>query len=161
MKITYFIGQPGTGKTTKMRGILAQLRQKEEDEFVKEGYVTYHRFAKQKVLVLGRYDEGVFAGTDTWAKTAGPRFRQWILENQERLVDWEVYGEGERLSNNPSLDHMFEHCEVDLVCLIVSEGELARRRAARNNTQNETWMKGMATRIAKLCAKYPHRTEEA
>jgi GTPase SAR1 family protein len=65
VKIVYYIGCPGVGKTTLMRSILAEYSKVEEPEFVKEGLVTYHRFAKQKVIVLGRYDDGVFAGTDT------------------------------------------------------------------------------------------------
>jgi hypothetical protein len=51
---------------------------------------------------------------------------------------------------------MFATGKMKLVLLKVSEEELERRRAARNNTQNESWMKGMRTRIENLCAKYPH-----
>jgi hypothetical protein len=143
-----------------MREILSSLREKEEDQFLKEGYVTFHCFSGQKTLVLGRYDDGVFSGTDTWAKTAGPKFREWVALNAERFEGWQVYGEGERLSNNPSLDFLLEYTELDLVCLTVSEEELQRRREARGNTQNETWLRGMATRIRKLCEKYPHRVVE-
>ena len=144
------------GKTTMMRENLAEYRKVEADEFVKEGLVTYHLFAKQKVIVLGRYDDGVFAGTDTWSKGVGPQFRQWLLDNREKYADWTVLGEGERLSNKPNMDAMFAEESMKLVCLEVSEEELERRRAARNNTQNESWMKGMRTRIANLCKAYPH-----
>lgn len=160
MKITYYVGVPGTGKTTLMRQILAELRIKEQDEFVKEGYVTYHKFSSQKVIVLGRYDEGVFAGTDTWAKTAGPKFRQWLLDNAETYGDWQIYGEGERLTNNPSMDAMFATGRMNLVRLVVDEEELERRRKARNNTQNESWMRGMYTRINNLCEKYEHTVKK-
>lgn len=160
MRIVYYIGCPGVGKTTLMRGILAEYSKVEEPEFVKEGLVTYHKFAKQKVLILGRYDEGTFAGTDTWSKGVGPKFRQWLLDNRETYSDWSVFGEGERLSNQPNLDAMFAEESMKLVCLKVSEDELERRRAARNNTQNESWMKGMRTRIENLCKRYPHEVEE-
>lgn len=156
MNLTYYIGLPGTGKTTLMRSILSDLRDKETDEFVKEGFVTYHKFPKQKTIVLGRYDEGTFAGTDTWAKSAGPKFRQWLLDNQEEYKDWQLYGEGERLSNNPSLEAMFERTDMKLILLTTSDEELERRRAARNNTQNESWMKGMKTRVNNLCNKFAH-----
>lgn len=159
MRICYFIGCPGVGKTTRMREILAEYRKVEADEFVKEGLVTYHKFARQKVLILGRYDEGTFAGTDTWSKGVGPKFREWLMENRETYADWTVLGEGERLSNAPNMDAMFQEESMKLVCLKVSEEELERRRAARNNTQSTSWMKGMATRIANLCNKYPHEVE--
>jgi hypothetical protein len=159
MKIVYYIGVPGTGKTTLMRMILNEQRMVEADEFVKEGLVTYHRFAKQKVIILGKYDEGTFAGTDTWSKGVGPKFRQWLVDNREKYSDWAVFGEGERLSNQPNMDAMFEGESMKLVCLKVSEEELERRRAARNNVQNESWMKGMRTRIENLCKRYPHEVE--
>lgn len=161
MKIVYYIGQPGTGKTTLMRGILAEYRKVEEDEFVEDGVVKYHRFNKQKVIVLGIYDEGTFAGTDRWTKAAGPKFRQWLLDNRETYSDWTCLGEGERLSNAPNMDAMFNEESMKLVCLEVSEEELERRRASRNNTQNESWMKGMRTRIENLCKAYPHEVEVA
>jgi hypothetical protein len=160
MKIVYYIGCPGVGKTTRMREIIAEFRKVEQDEFVKEGLVTYHKFAKQKVIVLGRYDDGTFAGTDTWSKGVGPKFREWLTAALEMYSDWVIYGEGERLSNQPNMDAMFnEKIGMKLVCLEVSEKELERRRAARNNTQNESWMKGMRTRIANLCNKYPYEVE--
>jgi hypothetical protein len=159
MRIVYYIGCPGVGKTTRMREILAEYSKVEEPEFVKEGLVTYHKFTKQKVLILGRYDDGTFAGTDTWSKGVGPKFRKWLIDNRETYQDWSVFGEGERLSNQPNMDAMFEEESMKLICLTVSEDELERRRQARNNTQNESWMKGMKTRIANLCKQYPHTLE--
>jgi hypothetical protein len=159
MKIVYYIGCPGVGKTTRMREIIAEYSKVEESEFVKEGLVTYHLFAKQKVIILGKYDEGTFAGTDTWSKGVGPKFRQWLLDNRESYRGWVVLGEGERLSNSPNMDAMFAEESMKLVCLEVSDAELERRRAARNNTQSPSWMKGMQTRIANLCNKYPYEVE--
>lgn len=156
MKITYYIGVPGSGKTTLMRNKLEEFRKVEPDEWVKEGFVTYHKFPSQKVIVLGKYDERTFSGTDTWSKAAGVKFRQWLLDNEESLKDWTITGEGERLSNNPNLDAMFATGNMELVLVQVSDEELDRRRAARNNTQNESWMRGMQTRIRNLCSKYDH-----
>jgi len=156
MQICYYIGEPGTGKTTRMREILAEFRKVEADEWVKEGLVTYHKFAKQKIIILGKYDDGVFAGTDTWSKGVGPKFREWLTANAEKFADYGVLGEGERLSNNPNLDAMFDTGKMKLVLLKVSEEELERRRQSRNNTQNKKWLLGMKTRIRNLCNKYPH-----
>ncbi len=160
MNYTHFIGEPGTGKTTLMWEKLRELRKVEQDELVKEGYVRYHKFAQQKVIIFGVYEEGqVFAGTDRLAKTAPPKFRECIVANKEKYVGWTLLSEGERFSNVPTLDCLFAETNMKLVCLEVSDAELERRRAARNNTQNESWLRGMRTRIVNLCNNYPHEVE--
>ena len=156
MKLTHYIGVPGTGKTTLMRNLLEEFRKVETDDLVKEGLITYHKFNKQKIIILGIYDDSVFAGTDRLSKSCGPKFRQWILDNFEKYSDWGVLSEGERFSNQPTLDAMFATGNMKLVLVTVPSEELERRRKARNNTQNETWMKGMETRIRNLCSKYEH-----
>jgi len=118
--------------------------------------VKYHRFAKQKVLVLGIYDDSTFAGTDRLAKSVGPKFREWLVSNGEKYEGWELILEGERLMNDKTLPSLFQQESMKLVCLKVTEEELARRREARNNTQNEKWLRGMKTRVANVCDNYCH-----
>jgi len=156
MHVTFYIGVPGTGKTTLVRGILEEFRKVEEDEMVADGMVKYHKFAKQKTLVLGIYDDSTFAGTDRLAKSVGPKFREWLVSNCEKYEGWELILEGERLMNDKTMPSLFEQESMTLVCLKVSEEELVRRREARNNTQNEKWLKGMNTRVENVCKKYPH-----
>ena len=159
MRVTFYIGLPGCGKTTLVRSILAEFRKAEEDEMVVEGPVKYHRFNKQKTLVLGVYDESTFAGTDRLSKSCGPQFREWLADNEEKYKDWGVILEGERFMNSKTLEALFNQESMNLVCLKVSEEELERRRKARNNTQDPKWMKGMATRVANVCNAYPHKIE--
>ena len=73
-----------------------------------------------------------------------------------RSEGWQMIMEGERFMNDKSLPLLFQQESMKLVCLKVSEEELERRRKARNNTQNETWLKGMKTRVANVCDKYRH-----
>jgi len=153
MKIKYYIGRPGVGKSTLMRGLMSKLG---ESELVKEGLVVYHKFEKNKTIVLGIYDDHVFSGTDRWSKGVGPKFREWLVSMSQTHPDWTVLGEGERLSNNPSLGAMFEHGDMELFLVTVDPEELARRHAARGEAQSESWQKGMATRISNLCKKYKH-----
>jgi hypothetical protein len=162
MRYTHYMAVPGTGKTTLMWSKIRKLREVEKEEIVKEGYVRYHRFDQQKTIVFGVYEEGaVFAGLDRLAKTAPPKFRDWISANKDKYKDWQLLSEGERFSNVPTLDHLFEHCDMNLVLLQVSPEELQKRRAARNNTQNEKWLQGMQTRINNLAKKYKHTVEAA
>lgn len=139
-----------------MKSFIEDLRKKEQDEEVKEGLVIYHRFPQQKVIVLGRYDGSTFDGTDRMSKGVGPKFREWLSANKEDLEGWTILGEGERFSNQPNLDAMFENADMELVCVSVGEEELNKRHAKRGEEQNESWRKGMSTRISNLCKKYDH-----
>ena len=159
MRFTFYIGLPGCGKTTLMRVILNEFRMVEADEMVVEGSIKYHKFEKQKTLVLGIYDESTFAGTDRLSKSCPPKFREWLTDNAEKYEGWNVYLEGERFMNGKTLDALFQQEEMNLVCLQVSEAELERRRKARNNTQDPKWMKGMRTRVENVCKNYPHSIE--
>ena len=156
MRVTFYIGQPGTGKTTLVRNILSKLIKVEQDEFCVEGMVKYHKFAKQKTLVLGIYDESTFAGTDRLCRSIGPKFREWLVANAETYEGWQMIMEGERFMNDKSLPLLFQQESMKLVCLEVDEDELERRRKARNNTQDPKWMKGMATRVQNVCNTYAH-----
>ena len=159
MKVTFYIAEPGVGKTTLVRNILTEFRKAEKDEMVIDGPIKYHRFNKQKTLVLGIYDDSTFAGTDRLSKSCGPQFRQWLVDNAEKYEDWGVVLEGQRFMNDKTLPSLFEQESMNLVCLKVSEAELERRRASRNNTQDAKWLKGMATRVANVCKNYPHSIE--
>jgi len=159
MRVTFYFGLPGVGKTTLVRGILEEFRKVEPDEFVIEGPIKYHRFNKQRMLILGIYDESVFAGTDRLSKSCPPKFRQWLIDNEDEYKDFGVVVEGERFMNAPTLEALFKQESMKLVCLKVSEDELERRRQSRNNTQNEKWLKGMVTRITNVCNTYPHQVE--
>ena len=139
-----------------MRGKIEELRKVEQDELVADGMVKYHKFEKQKVLVLGIYDESTFAGTDRLAKSVGPKFREWLVANAETYEGWQMIMEGERFMNDKSLPLLFQQESMKLVCLEVDEDELERRRKARNNTQDPKWMKGMATRVQNVCNTYAH-----
>jgi hypothetical protein len=157
MQFTHYFGAPGTGKTTLMRSFLNKCRTVEVDEFMKEGLVKYHIFPKQKIIIFGDYAEDkIFAGLDATSKAIGPKFREWVITNKSKYVGWSMYSEGERFSNTVMLDFLFEHTEMELILLQVSGEELERRRIARNNTQNETWLKGMTTRVNNLASRYPH-----
>jgi len=160
MKYIHYIGLPGAGKTTLMWAKLDELRDNEEDQFVKEGLVKYHKFENQKVIIFGEYVEGkIFSGLDATSKAIGPKFREWVNANKEKYSGWLLMSEGERFSNSVMLDYLFEHTDMELVCLQVSQEELNKRRAARNNTQSESWMRGMETRITNLCKAYPHKIQ--
>jgi hypothetical protein len=152
----YLIGQPGSGKSTIMTRKLEALRATDTEVFRTAPYLTWSEFAKEKIIVLGKYDGRVFGGTDTWSKGAGPKFRDWltVLHEDPAYNGFTVWGEGERLSNRPSLTHMIATCHTTIHLVSVPEEVLEQRQAERG-PQNETWRKGMRTRIENLCDLFP------
>lgn len=153
MKIVGYIGEPAAGKSTKMREIMKDLG---EGTLIKEGLVVYHLFPQTQSIVMGIYDGQVFSGTDRLSKAVCPKFRAWLTalaENRE-YEDFTIYWEGERFSNAPSLEHMYATCPTTVYLLEADPEVLHQRHKVRDN-QNETWLKGMRTRIKNLAEKFP------
>ena len=156
MKIIGLIGEPAAGKSTVFRNLIATLESVGEAK--KEGLVGYTEYAKEKVFVAGYYDEQVFSGTDRLSKGCGPKYREWLLEkaNDPQYADWKFYFEGERFSNSKFFDFFFQiyPSEVTVYFLDADENTLSERNKARSN-QNDSWRKGMATRMSNLRKNYP------
>jgi hypothetical protein len=123
----------------------------------KEKLVAYTLFPENKVIVAGIYDEQVFSGTDRLSKGCGPKYREWIKERMDKpeWSDWTFYWEGERFSNSKFFDFFYEDCSgVTTYMLEADEETLSQRNQERSN-QNESWRKGMATRMKNLSSSYP------
>ena len=62
--------------------------------------------------------------------------------------------EGERFSNNPTIQHLLKTVDTELYLVEAPEEVLEERNRNRSN-QNDKWRKGMKTRINNLVKKYP------
>jgi len=155
MLIVGLIGEPAAGKSTVMREFLSKL--KGPSEVVKEGLVAYTVYPEERVMVAGIYDEQVFSGTDRLSKGCGPKYREWLLAKvlDSEYAGWNFYWEGERFSNSKFFD-FFLTLGVPYVTyyLTCDEKTLASRNVARSG-QNDSWRKGMATRMRNLRNNYP------
>ena len=125
----------------------------DEWELVQEGMIRFHFNAQKKVMVMGIYDDKVFSGTDRLAKNVGPKFREWIsaFHEQDTVT---ILWEGERFSNNPTIQHLLKTVDTELYLVEAPEEVLEERNRNRSN-QNDKWRKGMKTRINNLVKKYP------
>lgn len=153
MKIIGLIGEPASGKSTILRKLIAGLG---PGIVKKEGLVAYTEFTADKVIVAGIYDEQVFSGTDRLSKGCGPKYREWLSLRlaDPAYADWRFYWEGERFSNSKFFD-FFENLgdAVTVYYLEADEKLLSERNQARSN-QNESWRKGMRTRMQNLHKRY-------
>jgi hypothetical protein len=159
MKIIGLIGEPAAGKSTIMRGLLETLG---PGKVLKEGLVVNTIYPEDKVIIAGIYDEEIFSGTDRMSKACGPKVREWLVEkNADPTFDsWTYYWEGERYSNSKFFDFFFSECaDVTVYFLTADEKTLNERNKARSQ-QNDSWRKGMRTRMANLRNGYPVKVVE-
>ena len=160
MKIVGLIGEPAAGKSTVMRKFIDTLEG--GSAIVKDGLVVYTLYPDDKVIVAGIYDEQVFSGTDRMSKACGPKVREWLTQMNKDPAwdDYTFYWEGERFSNSKFFHYFYNECpEVTIYCLMADEATLNERNANRSQ-QNETWRKGMRTRMRKLRTDYPVKVVE-
>lgn len=153
MHILGLIGEPAAGKSTVMKNFIATLG---KGEIVKDGLVVFTQYPDDKVVVAGKYEEGVtFCGTDTLSKGCGPKYRVWLeqVHRDPAFEGWTFVWEGERFSNNPFME-LFVKLGATIYYLEADEDTLNERNADRSN-QNPTWRKGMRTRMHNLRDKYP------
>jgi hypothetical protein len=154
MKIIGICGEPAAGKSTIMRKFISTLSG--SGELKKEKLVVYTEYPEDKVFIAGIYDDQVFSGTDRTSKGCGPTYRQWIADKiaDPAYSDWTFYWEGERFSNSKFFD-FFQECPDSTVYFLNADaGTLDERNKSRSN-QNDTWRKGMTTRMNNLKTNYP------
>jgi hypothetical protein len=154
MKIFGLCGQPGSGKTTIMRNFLSTLG---GSSVHKESLVVYTMFPAEKVIVAGIYDENVFSGTDRLSKGCGPSYREWLKNKKDdpEWTDWRFYWEGERFSNSKFFDFFYEDYPDSTIYMLEADEETLNKRNEERSNQNDSWRKGMATRMKNLSSRYP------
>jgi len=155
MKIIGFIGEPASGKSTVMREIISSF--KGVGYVRKIGLIVYTFYHDDKAIVAGIYDDQVFSGTDRLSKSCGPVYREWIKEmvDDPDFDDYTFYWEGERFSNNKFFDFFFQECPDPLIYYLEVNEEVLNERNQARSQQNDTWRKGMKTRMNNLKNKYP------
>ena len=155
MKIVGVVGEPAAGKSTLMRQFIDTLG---EGDVHKEGLVVFTVFPDDLVAIAGSYEEGkTFSGTDSLSKACGPQYREWIKEKDGDPAwdDIVFYWEGERFSNNKMLEFLSNEVSESTVYYLEAEPDVLDSRNAARSGQNETWRKGMRTRLKNLRDRYP------
>ena len=160
MLIVGLIGEPAAGKSTVMREFLSKL--KGPSEVVKEGLVAYTVYPEEKVMVAGMYDDQVFSGTDRLSKGCGPKYREWLLAKVQdpNFKDWTFLWEGERFSNSKFFDFFLTLPTPYVTYYLEADAETLNSRNVARSGQNDSWRKGMATRMRNLRNNYPVVTVE-
>jgi hypothetical protein len=142
MRLIYLIGPPGVGKTSTVRAALGDPDRVFTDPFAH----CYHY--ESSIFELG-YPRSWYGGTDALPMNVMPRVTRWF----DALSDspYLTVGEGDRLASRLFFD------EIPDLEVIYLTGPHQRRRLARGEPQDPTWVKGRITKCERLAERYGAR----
>lgn len=150
-------GEPATGKTSIVRGIISRLGGKEAFEAFQFGLVRGMYQRSENLMILGLYDETVFAGTDRLSMAViGDALL--LIENMKIRSDFKdttLLFEGDRLFNKKFLDACILNCDTSIVFLNADEDIKIQRHKQRGDTQKEKWLLGRKTKVKNLILAFP------
>jgi hypothetical protein len=159
--VVYLAGEPGVGKSTAMSNLTDGYHRAVVSHKLKGGPAreTLERDTEQVGVELGRrhgpHPEG-FPGTDAMSMSAIVGVESWLVSGDAARETPLVLGEGARLANR----RFVRACLIGGVKLTVvyfhDPAGADRRRKARGGKQNETWVRGQATRAANFYAMARH-----
>lgn len=144
MTVLFVVGPPGVGKTTLIR------------RFIEPGsaFIGAPKWTVgERVCAAGHYTGAKFDGADTvpynGVLTALAFWEQRLVDRALTIFD------GDRFSY-AGVRAFFRERDVPQLCvhLDAPPGVLTARRAARGSNQNETWIKGRASKASKFAADF-------
>ena len=153
--ILFVVGPPGVGKTTALSLLLDQW----DLSLVEKPKWTL----SPPVAMVGHYGQATFGGGDTvpydGAKDAVMYWSKHLLHDPRYSL---FVFDGDRFSTKAvmelvtaqmlDLDHSVVSRPAVCVHLTASEAALKARRDGRGSKQNETWMKGRATKAERFAS---------
>jgi broad-specificity NMP kinase len=144
MKVIAIGGEPGSGKTTLMKEVLAAKEWKKcYDAFKLVPYLQY-----ENCYILGKYDEGeVFSGTDRMSMAVQPEAIKFLASLPASSI---LIYEGDRLFTASFLEHCVDNYDCEIVYLETDRSIREDRYKERGSAQNETWLQGRETKISNI-----------
>ena len=149
-KIIGIGGEPATGKTTLMLSLMELTDDWKKTEPVKLVNSLYSE--ELNLYILGKYNqedvENNYAqGTDKLSMAVQPNAENFISETTSNVIF-----EGDRLFNGKYMDYIstLPDCKFSFLILKASEEVKKKRHIDRNDSQNEKFLRGRATKYENI-----------
>lgn len=135
----YLIGEPGSGKSTLMEYLTADLPYEEYDQ-----PFAFRRYDCGPLELGKRRDK--FSGTDALALNVQPAVERWV----EGILPALLLAEGDRLANDKFWAHLIELGYTLHIYQLWGPQAAARQRLDRGTQQDERWIAGRVTKVTGL-----------
>ena len=134
------IGEPATGKTTLMKSLINELG---PFQFADKPFSHHYN---NRIIVLGKYDKGLFQGTDKLSMAVQPLAIEFVRKHQDKVI----LLEGDRLGNLSFFKEVKQLHQLHIVCLRTEHNTQEIRHITRNDTQTEQFKKAKRTKISNI-----------
>lgn len=134
------IGEPATGKTTLMKSIMSELGVL---KFETNPFSHYHN---KRFIVLGKYDKGVFQGTDKLSMAVQPVATDFVKANHDKIILFE----GDRLGNLSFFKEVKKYHNLKIFCLKVDPNIKEVRHVVRADTQSLQFKLSKKTKVENI-----------
>ena len=132
-------GEPATGKTSLMRGVLKNFTDLKKFKYkLVRGYYS----PEQNVYIIGIYNKELFSGTDKLSMAVQPSFIEFISKTKNASIIFE----GDRLFNQS----LFEKVQCDIHILEADEQIKHQRHIDRQDSQDQKFLKAKKTKIKNI-----------
>lgn len=154
--LVYLIGEPGIGKTTTMRALTSGLSRVPLDGQPGRELLAGRRNGEPVPVAveLGR-SRGMFSGTDALGMAVVVDAERYLRTGQAAAESTLLLAEGARLANARFLSAAVESGWRTLLVYLSGPAIADERRQLRGSDQNESWVRGAATRAARLASDPP------
>lgn len=147
--IACVIGMPASGKTTIFRKIISEQPNWEVKKFKTLRFMICKPW---KLIIFGMYpEEGTFAGTDMLSMAVMPDAMIFLRKWTSKHPEYSILMEGDRFNSSKWFNYLKElELEHKIFVVKANEEQMRMRHNSRNNSQSETFLKTIATKVENI-----------